>query len=80
MKIFAKKQKKEFECRHYYFCLISEISQRIYVTVKFGELMSGLARIVIPSSPRKKKKFASIDSLKIPQLEEQISIIYIKNN
>lgn len=74
MKIFCKQQKKEFDCKYYYFCLISEASQRISVTIRFGEISNNMSHFSpIPTSPRKKKQGNSLDILKSPQLLEQIS-------
>lgn len=72
IKLFSKNQKREFDSKYNYFCLISEVSQQITITVKFGDTQMGASRHV-PSSPKKKKQFVTIDSMKTPQLLEQIS-------
>jgi hypothetical protein len=72
IKLFCKNQKKEFESKYNYFCLISEVSQQITITIKFGDTQIGSTRF-IPTSPKKKKQFVNIDTMKTPQLLEQIS-------
>lgn len=79
IKIMEKNQKKEFECNFYYFSIISDFTQEIEIIINFGEISHSKLK---PNETRSHKKqvFTDITSIKTPQLIEQISFFFKKNN